>query len=244
MWFDTIIIDKINLDGTLQTSHIRRQHDRIPTEKLEQIDRHFHSQNTADIGPLRIHAIDEATIDDLTSQIPNLAFNSDKSELYVQIDHFGIPVTAGYYACIFPKGWRLVEANVYDPYSNKDNPSENRSYKDVVFSWDGISQYSSAQFEMFSNRGTFSLGVIARLAPADSGQVFIEKDRSLSIAFTDERHENHPDEQLYRDASDYVIENRKQENTGTIPGISIRIMGVSFDLIEWGKYLIDKIRRP
>jgi hypothetical protein len=105
---------------------------------------------------------------------------SGLKDFYVQLDHFSIPCTEGYYACVFPQGWRIVEANVYDPYSNQENPADNRSYKGVALTWDRINSFSCAQFQMLSKRGTFSLGVIAHLRREDSGARFLEKERPLS----------------------------------------------------------------
>ncbi|MFD3321972.1 hypothetical protein [Alteromonas macleodii] len=244
MWFDTVIIDKVNIDSKLQTTHIRSKYDKLPTEKLEEIDCEAFTDNTFDVGPLRVHAADEMNISQLNSKIKNLSINEDRTELYVQLDHFGIPVTAGYYSCIFPKGWRLVEVNVYDPYSNQDNPAKNRSYRDVVYSWDPVSEFSSVQFEMLSNRGTFALGIIAKLAPAGELHDFIEEESRLSIRFSDERHKNHPMEKAYQEASDAVIDNKTQKEKEEIPPVNLSMIGPTVDIIAWGKYIAKKIRRP
>lgn len=248
MWFDTIIVDNIGLDGILTTYHIRsRNGEKIPTDMLEKIDTEYQADASADIGPLRMYQLDGANINILKVKLKNVCINSSNSELYIQFDHFAIPVTAGYYACVFPKGWRITEINVYDPYSTKGNVAEKRSYRDVSLIWDPISKLSSTQFEMTSNRGTFSLGVIAKLKPNDSGDDFMGKEHPLSVIFSDTRHQGHPLEEEYRKSSDAVVDRIKNEQAKSfeeMPSVNLGLAGPSIDIMAWGRFIMNKIRKP
>lgn len=242
MWFDCVIVDHVMINGELRSHHIRSQDGyRVTTDQLEEIDPDCFIENTYDIGSLRIYNADNLRTEVLRSRIKNIDVSSE--DIYVQIDHFGIPVTAGYYACIFPKGWRIVEANVYDPYHEKENVAEKRSYRSVSYIWDPDSKHAAIQFEMTSNRGTFSLGVIARLKQSSTKGQFIGKLKPLSIAISDERHKGHPLEKGYQTTSDEVIEQVKEEDE-RFPGVSVGLAGPSIDIVAWGRYIIGKVRKP
>lgn len=242
MWFDLVLIDKVFANGALLSAHIRSRSDhKIVTDSLEDINSDFRAVNTKDFGPLRVYESDSIKTTFLESQLTNFVF--EPHQITFQLDHFGIPVASGYYAIILPKGWRVAEMNIYDPYNGHKNVAKNRSYRDVLVFWDRSAQMSYAQFNMQSiGRGTFSIGVIASLRPANAEVDWQDQPGHLSIDFTDERHRNHFCERGYRAASDAVV--AEITNGPEIPGVNVSLTGPSIDIVAWGRFLIGKIRRP
>lgn len=244
MWFDCVLIDHLEGDGTLNSFHIRSFGDKpFPVDRLEDIDPEFPAADAADLGPLRLYNWKHMQVTRLQSKPRN--FFNDGQKIEFQLDHFRIPNHAGYYAIIFPKGWRVSDIKIYDPYdTSSDNVAEKRAFRDAVMRWDDHSFLSSAQLEMRSaRRGVFSLGVIGVLSQCGSGERFLEASSSLSVAFTDPRHESHPREDAYRTAVDRVVDGIKSEPP-KMPGISLGLTGPSINIVEWARYLRDKVRQP
>jgi len=155
MWFDLVLIDKVFESGTLLSAHIRSEGlERFPVDRLEDINTDFRAENTRDFGPIRIYEYDRVKTTFLESKLKH--FISEPNQIMFQLDHFGIPVTSGYYAIVFPRGWRVDKLNIYDPYDDKKNVSKKRIYRDVDIIWDKSEQTSFAQFNMESiHRNTF-----------------------------------------------------------------------------------------
>jgi hypothetical protein len=242
MWFDVVLIDKLFANGALQSTHIRAgDSGSFATDRLEDINPDFRATNTADIGPLRVYEQGRVRHTTLESQLKN--FEHSPSQILVQLDHFGIPVVSGYYAIIFPRGWRVAEINVYDPYHKAEDLAEKRTYRGVDLLWDNAAQMSAAQFNMESvGRGTFSVGVIACLRPSNSTTEWKDRSGQLSVNFSNSRHSGQPDESAYRNVTDAVVENVKSRNE--VPSINISSSGLSTDLVAWGRFLWGKYRTP
>ena len=147
VWFDLVLIDKLFANGALQSAHIRSNlGERFAIDRLEDINPDFRAADTADIGPLRIYEHSRVRSAFLKSQLRNFDFTPN--QILVQLDHYGIPVTSGYYAIIFPKGWQIQDINLYDPYYQADNIAEKRAYRGVDLQWDAVAKMSCAQFNM------------------------------------------------------------------------------------------------
>lgn len=244
MWFECVLIDSIDADGSLRSFHIRAlNRESVVVDRLEDIDPQFHRSDAEDFGPLRVYSMGQMKTSVIEAKLKNVA--CDGTDLYIQLDHFGIPVWTGYYACLLPTDWRVTELHVYDPYSNKENPAENKGYRGVLKHWDAQARRSCIQFEMISNRGTFSIGLIARLRRADSGSDFLEEPGTLAVQFTDTRR-NPAQEAAYSKSAEVVIS--ETQNTAPqpakMPPVNISLTGPSIDLVAWGKYIANKIRRP
>ena len=241
MWFDCVVIDNIFIDGRLETYHIRASDNKaFPVDKLEDIDHSYREASSVDRGTLRIYEPGRVVTQVLKSKLRNVAGN-DK-EFLVQFDHFAIPVTFGYYEALFPIGWRLAEINIYDPYSDGNDPSAKRPYRNVRLGWDPTRRVSFAQILLQSKRDTFSLGVIARLVPADAQEQFLEAERSLSVVFTEPRHNGHFLEESYKKAADTVLAECASDQQ-KMPGVNLGLSGPSVDVVAWSRYLATKVRR-
>lgn len=241
MWFDLILIDKVFSNGAMLSAHIRYEgRDKITVDQLEDINAEFRAVNTKDLGPLRIYEKDKVKTTFLESQLRHFIY--EPNQVMFQLDHFGIPVMSGYYAIIFPRGWRVAQLNVYDPYNKEENVAQKRTYRGVDVRWDNSKRTAFAQFNMKSTRrGTFSIGVIASLCPADAEISWQDKPGQLSLEFTNRRHQGHPMEDAYRNSADAVTDLTTSQDQ--IPGVKVGLSGPSLDIVEWGRYLIGKLRR-
>jgi hypothetical protein len=92
-------------------------------------------------------------------------------------------------------------------------------------------------------RGTFSLGVIAHLRRDDSGARFLERERPLSIVFSDPRHEAALLAKEYARSTAKVLDEAVRMPAVTV-GASATGPNVSLNLVEWGRYLRERVRRP
>lgn len=242
MWFDVVLIDKLFANGALQSFHIRSDMDsRFAVDRLEDINPEFRAADTSDLGPLRIYEKSRVRTAVLESQLKNFDFSP--SQILVQMDHYSIPVVSGYYAIIFPKGWRVSDINVYDPFHDANNIAEKRSYRGIDVQWDPVARMSCAQFNMESKRrGTFSIGVIASLCPCDADVIWQDRPGRLNVEFSDTRHNHQPDAPGYRLAADVAVAKAKEGDQ--LPGVKLGLSGPSIDIVEWGRFIRDKVRKP
>jgi hypothetical protein len=243
MWFDLVLIDRLLADGTMESIHIRStDKDRFPVDRLEDIDPEFRDADVSDIGSLRIYGFSRMQSSTIKSKLKN--FDSGSDHILLQFEHFNIPVVSGYYVLIGPKGWRFSELNIYDPYNSADNVAQKRSYRGVDLIWASESELSCAQFNMESvRRGTFSIGVIASLKPSSIHSRWIDRNGSVDVKFTDQRHHHHPLEEGFRAEADKALEKVKSESA-KMPAINVSLTGPSINIVEWARYIKDKIRKP
>lgn len=243
MWFDCVVIDHLLEDGMLDSFHIRSiDNEPFPIDRLEDIDPNFRTVDASDVGPVRVYNRVKMSVCRLQSRLKNFA--ASPGEIRFQLDHFGIPVTVGYYALVFPKKWRAHEIKIYDPYDKGENVAEKRSFRNVKLCWDSQSLHSFAQLEMRSRRARFSLGAIGSLLPSDSASEFLEAEAPMTVLFTEPGHDGHPMESAYREEADRIISNIKEEDSPKMPGINLGLSGPSINVVEWTRYLGSKIRRP
>lgn len=242
MWFDVVLIDKIYANAMLESFHIRCDDgESFAIDKLEDIDPSFRDVDVADVGSIRIYDYAKMKTTILRSRLRN--FEIEPGSMLVQLEHFGVPVVSGYYAAIFPKAWRVAELNIYDPYHSADNIAEKRSYRGIDLLWDASSKLSCAQFNMESvRRGTFSIGLIASLRPFDVGDEWPGRHGDVGVEFTDDRHQRHPLERGYKSEVKEALEKAKSDTP--MPGINVGLSGPSINIVEWGRYLRDKVRAP
>lgn len=242
MWFDVVVIDKVYANGALISAHLRGGDGAsFPVDRLEDINTEFRPARVKDLGPFRLYEEQRVVTTILESQLSNFSFTPD--EILLQVDHFGVPVKSGYYAMLFPRGWRVLEINVYDPYDQgSENPATKKSFRDVSLVWDSATSTSSAQFNMQSvRRGTFSLGLIARLAPETAERDWKERPGVLRVEFTNDGHRGSPLSRDYRSATDAVIGELAEDDR--MPPIEVGTGGINADLVAWGRYLRGRFRR-
>jgi hypothetical protein len=128
--FDCVIIDKLSSDGVLDSFHIRSREKggTLTTDKLEDIDPSFRSVDSKDMAGIRLYEDQAVESRVLQSKLENYVTSPDGS-VHLQFEHWGIPDTFGYYAIIFPKGYRIREIGIYDPYDKAENPESKRLYR-------------------------------------------------------------------------------------------------------------------
>lgn len=243
MWFDLVLIDRVLADGAMESIHIRSTaKESFPVDRLEDIDPEFRDVDVSDIGSIRVYGFSRMQNTTIKSKLKN--FDSGSDHILLQFEHFNIPVVSGYYVFIGPKGWRVSEINIYDPYNSADNVAQKRSYREVDLIWDSESELSCAQFNMESvRRGTFSIGVIASFKPVNSHSRWIDRNGSVNVTFSDRRHHRHPLEEGFRAETDKALEKVKSE-PAKMPAINVGLTGPSINIVEWARYIKDKIRKP
>ena len=145
MWFDLVLIDRVFEDGTVKSHHIRPENsDPFPVDRLEDIDPTYRQIDAADLGPLRVYGASKMRTTQLSSKLANFVIENGK--MLLQLEHMGVPVLSGYYAIIFPIGWRVMELNIYDPYDDHESVANKRSYRNVDLLWDNNASLNCAQF--------------------------------------------------------------------------------------------------
>ena len=242
MWFDLVLIDRLLADGTLDSMHIRSvQSQSFPVDRLEDIDATFRDIDVSDVGPIRVYGSSKIQTFSIRSKLKN--FDSGDDCILMQFEHLRIPVISGYYVLLSPMGWRFAELNVYDPYNAAENAAQKRSYRGVDMIWDEVNQMSCAQFNISSiRRGTFSIGVIASLKPSGSNCQWADRSGSLEVKFTNDGHQR-PDFLGFRSETDHALQKVKSEPQ-KMPPINISLSGPSINIVEWAKYIRDRIRKP
>lgn len=247
MWLDAVVIDKVGSNGALQTIQLRpkKEDGAIVADLLENIDPSFRDASVVeDIGPLRVYDNDDFRVNYVASLLKNIALGPDGS-LFVQYEHFHIPVFHGYYAVIFPRGWRIKQINIYDPYdASSENPLEKRSYKDIDICHSSKSRTSFAQLNMrtIEKRQIFSIGIVAEAAKIENSESFIERVcDEVQIRFTDPRHGSRFNKFL--NSSNQLA---KATVGGKLPPVNVGMLGpipnVQTDLMGWLTLLREKIR--
>ncbi len=242
MWFDCIIIDKVAIDGHLESYHIRaRTGEHLIVDKLEDIDPSYRETTSKDMAGIRLY--DDENIDSrlLQSKLSNFDVLNDDT-IRLQLDHWGVPVTFGYYSIIFPKGWRIRDIKIYDPYDKEDQLDKKRNYRDILAKWDASSGHSSAQILLQSTRGTFSLGVLAVLSVAEGSGAFVDHPGKIEVDFTDPRHRGHMSERSFRNAADDVMRLVKQEDP-KFPDVKVGLGGPSISINETWNYAQHQWKR-
>ena len=242
MWFDCVIIDKVASDGDLESYHIRaRNGERLTVDRLEDIDPSYRAVTSKDVAGIRLYEDDNIESRVLQSKLQNFEITSDGA-LKLQLDHWGIPVTFGYYSIIFPKGFRIRDVKIYDPYDAADDIHRKRNYKHISAKWDSACEHSCAQIVMQSKRGTFSLGVLAVLSLAESGGTFADRAGRIEVDFTEPRHKGHMWEPSFRKAADEVANIAKLEDP-KFPDVQVGLSGPSISLNETWKYAAHQWKR-
>jgi hypothetical protein len=247
MWLDTVVIDKIGANGTLQTLQLRpeRREDPLVADLLENIDPSFRDASVIeDIGPLRVYDNGKFKVNRLSSLIKNIAM-TPSGDLFIQYDHFHIPVFQGYFAVIFPRGWRIKKIKIYDPYDDTtENLLDKRNYKDIDVCYSSQSRTSFAQLNMRTTqrRPFFSLGITAELAKIETPSTFMERVcDNVEIRFTDPRH-SRGFENFLASSNQLAKETESSNIPTTTVGMSGPFPTVQTDLFGWLRFLRQKIR--
>jgi hypothetical protein len=91
-------------------------------------------------------------------------------------------------------------------------------------------------------RGTSSIGLIASLRPFDAGIDWKGRSCQLSVDFSDRRHDGLPSAPGYRSATDEVVQ--RVQAADNMPGINLSLAGPAINIVESGRYIRDRVRRP
>jgi hypothetical protein len=242
MWFDCVIIDRVTSDGHLESYHIRAcAGEHLTVDRLEDIDPSYRAITSKDMASIRLYTDENIESRVIQSKLSNFAILDDGT-IRIQLDHWGIPVSFGYYSIIFPKGLRIRDIRIYDPYDTAEQLDDKRNYRDISAKWDATSEHSCAQILLQSKRGTFSLGVLATLSVADGDSVFVDQPGRIEVDFTDSRHRGHMWEHSFRNAVDDVTRVVKQDDP-KFPDIKVGLSGPSISVNETLKYAQHKWKR-
>ena len=213
----------------------------MTVDRLEDIDPSYRAITSKDMAGIRLYTDENIESRVLQSKLSNFEELPDGT-IRLQLDHWGIPVTFGYYSIIFPKGLRIRDIRIYDPYDKADQLDKKRNYRDISAKWDVTSEHSCAQILLQSKRGTFSLGVLATLSVAEGGGTFVDHPGRIEVDFTDPRHRGHMWERSFRNAVDDVTRVVKQDDP-KFPDVKVGLSGPSISVNETLKYAQHQWKR-
>lgn len=188
MYLDIVIIDYLNVDGSLSTYKILplENRNRVVIDRLEDIYRDFRRGSEIDIGGVRIYNGSSCSIEKYEAKIRNFSF-SENNEMLFQFEHMGIPVGSnreahgGFYNLLLPPNFKITDLHVVDPYDRTHaEPISKKHFRFNVI-WDTACNTSLVKMDLSSGRGTFSfilLGKAKIYNPEDSSSMYLESTES------------------------------------------------------------------
>ncbi|MBD8591205.1 hypothetical protein IFT92_26055 [Peribacillus simplex] len=166
MYLEIVKTDFLSLDGTISSFTLTPQKDSVQSDKIR-VDRVVEFERTRvnrdkELGGNIIYNFNDCTIS-RTDTPPNRNFQIDDINglFSFEYNHMNIPLgptnqgIGGRWNLILPKGWRLTELYIADPYHREERVEYKRQFRHSVC-WDISNDIQLVEMELRSRRGSFS----------------------------------------------------------------------------------------
>ncbi|MCB9365685.1 MAG: hypothetical protein H6506_04890 [Calditrichaeota bacterium] len=161
MNLDIVLIDIVNIDGTLSSIQVRPRN----SDSRVQIDRYrdihpdrYHDE--VDIGGNRIYSSSNCTITEIRTNLKSIKLVDNK--LGFHFEHMHVPIGpsreahGGIYNLVLPIGWRLSNFGIVDPYDTSTDDIQRKRQFQYRCYWDKKYLAHLVEMDMRSGRGSFS----------------------------------------------------------------------------------------